>query len=106
MKEIYSSNNEFDLQFVKGLLEENNITVTVKTDGVGGYLRTIGGDYNLLKVLQVNEEDYEQAKELLKANNITKQPSSKQPNYIRIVAWIGLGILLVGLIYSIIDSFI
>lgn len=106
MKEIYSSNNEFDLQFVKGLLEENGIKVTIKTDGVGGYLRTIGGDYNLMKVLQVNEEDYERAKELLKANNVTKQPTSKQPNYVRIVAWIGLGVLLAGLIYSIIDSFI
>lgn len=106
MKEIYSSNNEFDLQFVKGLLEENSIRVNIKTDGVGGYLRTIGGDYNLMKILQVNEEDYELAKELLLQNNITKQPTSKQPKYIRIAALIGLGILLAGLIYSIIDSFI
>ena len=106
MKEVYSSNNEFDLQYVKGLLEENNIKVIIKTEGVGAYLRTIGGDYNLMKILQVNEEDYERAKELLRANNITKQLTSKQPNYIRIAAWIGLGILLAGLIYSIIDSFL
>ena len=106
MKEVYSSNNEFDLQYVKGLLEENDINVLVKTDGVGGYLRTIGGDYNLMKVLQVNEEDYEKAKQLLTDNNINKQPTSKQPNYIRIVAWIGLGILLIGFIYSVIDSFL
>ena len=57
MKEIYSSNNEFDLQFVKGLLEENSIRVNIKTDGVGGYLRTIGGDYNLMKILQVIQEE-------------------------------------------------
>lgn len=106
MKEVYSSNNEFDLQYVKGLLEENNIKVIIKTEGVGAYLRTIGGDYNLMKILQVNEVDYERAKELLKANNIVKQPASKQPNYIRIVAWIGLIVLLAGLMYSIIDSFI
>lgn len=104
MKEIFYSNNEVDIRLVMGLLEENGIKVSVTADGVGGYLRTLGGDYGIMKSLKVRDGDFEKAKEILEENNIKKQQTTKHPNYIRVVAWIALGVLLVGIIYSIING--
>ena len=104
MKEIYYSNDEVDIRFVMGLLEENGIKVSVTADGVGGYLRTLGGDYGIMKSLKVGDGDFEKAKNILEENNIKKQPTQKHPNYIRVVAWIALAILLAGIIYSIING--
>lgn len=36
-------NSDYELNLIKGLLDENNIPYVIKDRGVGGYMRIIGG---------------------------------------------------------------
>lgn len=40
---LTSANNEFELQTIKSLLEDNNIPYIIKDHGVGGYMRILTG---------------------------------------------------------------
>lgn len=40
---LRSANNEFELQTIKSLLEDNNIPYLIKDPGIGGYMRILTG---------------------------------------------------------------
>lgn len=59
-------NSEYELNLTKALLEDNNIPFIVKDDGIGGYMRIIGGSSTMYKTeILVEESMFESAKAIL-----------------------------------------
>lgn len=59
-------NSNFQLDIIKGLLEENNIAYIIKDHGTGGYMRIIGGNSMPFRTdILVAKESYEMAKEII-----------------------------------------
>lgn len=58
-------NNQHELDFIKILLEDNNIPFIVKDYGSGGYMRIIGGSSMYRTDILVERSMFEKAKALL-----------------------------------------
>lgn len=63
---LKSINNNYDLDIITTILDDNNIPYIVKEHGAGGYMRIIGGDTSLYRTdILVEKSTYEQAKEII-----------------------------------------
>lgn len=63
---LKSINNNYELDIIKSILDDNNIPYIVKEYGAGGYMRIIGGDTSIYRTdILVEKSTYEQAKDLL-----------------------------------------
>lgn len=59
-------NNNYELDIITNILDDNNIPYIVKDHGAGGYMRVIGGDTSIYRTdILVEKSTYEQAKDLL-----------------------------------------
>ena len=73
MKEVYSTNNEVELQMLVGLLESCNIQTNVRAGGAGDYFRVKGSDVMIYKSVLVRDEDWEKAVKIAKDNGFEKK---------------------------------
>ncbi|MGJ0845051.1 DUF2007 domain-containing protein [Tissierella praeacuta] len=62
---LRTTNNNFELGIIKGILDDNNIPYIVKNYGAGGYMRIISGDSSYRTDILVEKSDYNQANEIL-----------------------------------------
>lgn len=63
---LKSINNNYDLDIITNVLDDNNIPYIVKEHGAGGYMRIIGGDTSIYRTdILVEKSTYEQAKEII-----------------------------------------
>ena len=62
---LFSSINEYEINQVCAILSDNNITFLRKDSGSGSYMNKYMGESIQEKVIYVNENDYEKAKELV-----------------------------------------
>lgn len=78
MIKLYKPENEVELSIIKSILESENITYFVHNDHFGSLM--IGPQIDLYnaRMIMVNEEYYERAKELIAdfLNNIRKEPET------------------------------
>jgi hypothetical protein len=63
---LKSINNNYDLDIITTILDDNNIPYIIKEHGAGGYMRIIGGDTSLYRTdILVEKSTYEQAREII-----------------------------------------
>lgn len=67
MVRLIKTDNQFETEMIKDILQQNDITVLVKDIGAGGYLKIYMGFSVYGNELYVKASDYDQAKELLEA---------------------------------------
>lgn len=59
-------NNEYELQLTKAILDDNEIPFIVKNQGIGGYMKIIGGRSSMYKTeILVEESMFDKAKAIL-----------------------------------------
>ncbi|HZK33044.1 MAG TPA: DUF2007 domain-containing protein [Tissierellaceae bacterium] len=59
-------NTEYELNLTKAVLEDNEIPYVIKDQGMGGYMRIIGGRSSMYKTeILVEESTYPKAKAIL-----------------------------------------
>lgn len=68
-------NNEFELNLIKGLLDENEIPYIVKDYGVGGYMRIIAGTSFYRTDILVEKSQLEKAKDIIEQFNFNEDES-------------------------------
>lgn len=62
---LKTASNNYELDLMKNLLDEHNISYILKDRGMGGYMRIIGG-YSLYGTdILVERSSFEKAKEIL-----------------------------------------
>lgn len=57
--------NNYELELIKNLLEDQQIPCIVRDHGVGGYMRVIAGDSMFTTDILVAKSMYEKAKEII-----------------------------------------
>lgn len=63
---LKSINNNYELDIIKSILDDNNIPYIVKEYGPGGHMKIIGGETTIYGTeILVEKSTYEQAKDLL-----------------------------------------
>ncbi|MDD2447541.1 MAG: DUF2007 domain-containing protein [Tissierellia bacterium] len=62
---LKSTNNQFELDIIKGLLEDNQIPCLIQEKGSGGYLKIITGSSLFGSDILVERSQYEKAMELI-----------------------------------------
>lgn len=62
---LRTANNNFELDLITNLLEDNNIPYVLKDHGSGGYMRIIGGSSIYGTDILVDEGFFERANEIL-----------------------------------------
>lgn len=63
---LKSINNNYELDIITSILDDNNIPYIMKDHGVGGYMRIIGGDTSFYRTdILVEKSTYDEAKNLL-----------------------------------------
>lgn len=65
-------NNEYELNLIKGLLEENEIPYIVKDYGIGGYMRIIGGTSPYRTDILVERSQFKKANEIIEQFNFNE----------------------------------
>lgn len=58
-------NNDYDLNSLKAILDEENIPYIIKDRGIGGYMRVIGGNHLYGTDILVEESVVERAEKIL-----------------------------------------
>ncbi len=59
------ANNNFELDLIRGMLEENNIPFIVKESGIGAHMKIVTGQTLYGADILVERTFYEKAKEIL-----------------------------------------
>lgn len=62
---LHSTNDEFELLIIKGLLEENNIPYIIKEHGAGGYMRLYTGGSIFGTDILIEKSQVEEASRIL-----------------------------------------
>jgi len=102
MKKIYSSNSEPEIAILKGVLESNGVEVLITEEGVGGYMRTLGGDFNLFKDVKVKEQDFEKAKAIMEENDyIVMEDGTSVSEVSKKTKWIVRGFCILAVLFFI-----
>lgn len=64
--QLKSINNNYELDIITSILDDNKIPYIVKEHGAGGYMRIIGADTSIYRTdILVEKSTYEHAKDLL-----------------------------------------
>jgi len=72
LKLLKTVDNNFELDLISNLLEENNIPYILKDHGTGGYMRIIAGSSIYSTDILVEESFFEKANELLNSISLTE----------------------------------
>lgn len=62
---LKTANNRFELDIIKGVLEENQIPYIIQEKGSGGYMKIITGSSMFGSDIQVEKSQYNKAMELI-----------------------------------------
>lgn len=62
---LHSTNDEFELLIIKGLLEENNIPYIIKDNGAGAYMRLYTGGSIFGTDILIEKSQVEEASRIL-----------------------------------------
>lgn len=62
---LHSTNDEFELLTIKGLLEDNNIPYIIKDHGAGGYMRLFAGGSIFGSDILIEKSQLEEVSKLL-----------------------------------------
>lgn len=63
---LRTTSNNFELEMIKSILDDNNIPYILKDYGIGGYMRIISGDSSPYRTdILVESSTYNRAKEIL-----------------------------------------
>lgn len=114
MEKLATVNSKMEAEMMIGMLENNGIKAFSDSNGAGEYLNITANYSTLGENVYVNEQDLEQAKELIKIFDEESQDiqepemDQKQVNKTRrigaIAAGVILGLFALGFIYSICQS--
>ena len=75
-KQLFSSSDEYTIEQVCAILENNNIPFIKRTDGSGSYIKISMGQTVQDKRIFVNEDDYNKALKLIES--FTKQDDEEE----------------------------
>ena len=75
-KQLFSSSDEYTIEQVCAILENNNIPFIKRTDGSGSYINISMGQTVQDKRIFVNEDDYNKALKLIES--FTKQDDEEE----------------------------
>ena len=108
MKEVYSTNNEVELQMLVGLLESCDIQTNVRAGGAGDYFRVKGSDVMIRKSVLVQDRDWEKAVKIARDNGFDKK--AKTVKRARVEVWLArimlvifIAIILINVYMSLAD---
>lgn len=62
---LKTTNNQFELDIIKGVLEDNQIPYIIQEKGAGGYMKIIAGSSMFGSDILVEKSQYEKAIDLI-----------------------------------------
>lgn len=70
---LRSINNEYELDVIKAILDENEIPYIIKDTGIGGYMRVIGGTSIYGTEILVERSTIKDANDILEGINLDSE---------------------------------